>query len=323
VKVLVTGGAGYIGSHAVRALAECGRYPVTVDNLSEGHREAVLTGELEVGELSDEAFLGEVFDRHLPDAVMHFASRCYVGESVENPRRYYEENLIGALTLLKVMLQRRVRLLIFSSSCATYGNPVRIPMGEDHPQDPVNPYGETKYFIERMLRWYDRAYGLRSISLRYFNAAGASFDGRIGEAHEPETHLIPLVLRAALGKGPVKVFGEDYETPDGTCIRDYIHVVDLVAAHLRALEWLQETGRSGAFNLGTGRGYSVKEVIRTAETVTGRRVPWVSAPRRPGDPPVLVADPSVSAQVLGWRAEHKSLETIIETAWTWEQIRNY
>ncbi|GAB4232378.1 MAG: UDP-glucose 4-epimerase GalE [Acidobacteriota bacterium] len=323
MKVLVTGGAGYIGSHAVVALADTGFEPVTVDNLSEGHREAVLAGVLEVGDLSDQSFLDRVFSTHRPAAVMHFASRCYVGESVENPRRYYEENLGNALALLRAMLEHRVPWLIFSSSCATYGNPVRVPIPEDHPQDPVNPYGETKYFIERMLRWYDRAYGLRSVSLRYFNAAGADPDGRMGEAHDPETHLIPLVLRAALGKGPVKVFGRDYPTRDGTCVRDYIHVTDLAAAHVRALQWLQETERTAAFNLGTGRGHSVAEVIRTAERVTGREVPVVPAPRRPGDPPELVADASRAAAELGWRAELSDLETIIRTAWRWELERRF
>ena len=322
--ILVTGGAGYIGSHAVVGLAAAGFHPVTLDNLSEGHRAAVLEGDLEVGELSDESFLDDVFERYRFRAVMHFASRCYVGESVRDPRIYYEQNLGHALTLFRVMLRHDVRAFILSSTCATYGNPLSIPMSEDHPQDPVNPYGETKYFIERMLREYDRAYGLRHVKLRYFNAAGASPDGRIGEAHDPETHLIPLILEAGLGSREcVEIFGNDYPTVDGTCIRDYIHVVDLARAHVRALEWLLAGRESAAFNLGTGRGFSVLEMVETARGITDRDIPVRFGPRRPGDPPELVADPSKAREQLGWSAECSELSVILETAWQWACHRRY
>jgi UDP-glucose-4-epimerase GalE len=292
-KVLVTGGAGYIGSHALLDLEKAGLTPVTLDNLSEGHRDAILAGELEQGDLADEPFLNQIFQKHRPIAVMHFASRCYVGESVENPRRYYEENVGNALTLFRVMLRHEVMRFILSSTCATYGNPVRVPIDESHPQDPVNPYGESKYFIERILRQYDRAYDLRFVALRYFNAAGADPEGRIGEAHDPETHLIPLVLQVAQGLRPhIEIFGDDYSTPDGTCIRDYIHVADLARAHTAALHRLMEGKPSQAFNLGTGTGYSVRELIETARRVTGREIPEAISARRAGDPPQLVADPS-------------------------------
>jgi UDP-glucose-4-epimerase GalE len=323
-KVIVTGGAGYIGSHALLDLAEAGLTPVTVDNLSEGHPEAVLAGEMEPGDLADEPFLDGVFERHRPVAVMHFASRCYVGESVTNPRRYYEENVGNAMTLFRVMLRHDVKRFILSSTCATYGEPVRVPIDEDHPQDPVNPYGESKYFIERILRQYDRAYGLRFVALRYFNAAGADPKGRIGEAHDPETHLIPLVLQVALGQNPhIKIFGDDYQTPDGTCIRDYIHVTDLARAHTRALQWLIDGNSSRAFNLGTGTGYSVRELIDTARRLTGREIPEVIVERRAGDPPQLVADPARALHELGWKAGVSSLEEVLETAWNWERKRRY
>lgn len=322
--VLVTGGAGYIGSHAVRELDRAGYRPVTVDNLSEGHREAVTAGELEVGDLADEDFLMSVFEKYDLAAVMHFASRCYVGESVENPRRYYEENVGNALTLLRVMLRKRVTRFILSSTCATYGQPLQIPMSEEHPQDPVNPYGESKFFIERILRQYDRAYGLRFVSLRYFNAAGASLDAQIGEAHDPETHLIPLIFRVAGGsKRNLKVYGDDYPTEDGTCVRDYIHVVDLAAAHVSALKWLEQDGKSDFFNLGTGLGYSVLQMIKMAEEVTGKSVSFEVGPKRDGDPPELIADPSKALDLLGWRAQHSDLRTVLETSWRWETNRRY
>lgn len=322
--VLVTGGAGYIGSHAVRELDQAGYRPVTVDNLSEGHREAVTAGELEVGDLADEDFLMSVFEKYDLAAVMHFASRCYVGESVENPRRYYEENVGNALTLLRVMLRKRVTRFILSSTCATYGQPLQIPMSEEHPQDPVNPYGESKFFIERILRQYDRAYGLRFVSLRYFNAAGASLDAQIGEAHDPETHLIPLIFRVAGGsKRNLKVYGDDYPTEDGTCVRDYIHVVDLAAAHVSALKWLEQDGKSDFFNLGTGLGYSVLQMIKMAEEVTGKSVSFEVGPKRDGDPPELIADPSKALDLLGWRAQHSDLRTVLETSWRWETNRRY
>ncbi len=323
-KVIVTGGAGYIGSHALLDLAGAGLTPVTVDNLSEGHPEAVLAGELERGDLADGAFLDAVFEKHRPVAVMHFASRCYVGESVRNPRRYYEENVGNALTLFRVMLRQDVKRFILSSTCATYGEPVRVPIDEDHPQDPVNPYGDSKYFIERILRQYDRAYGMRFVALRYFNAAGADPQGRIGEAHDPETHLIPLVLQVAMGRIPnIEVFGDDYATPDGTCIRDYIHVTDLARAHTRALQWLVEGNPSRAFNLGTGNGYSVRALIDTARRLTGREIPEVVSGRRVGDPPQLVADPARAFRELGWKAEISSLEEVLASAWKWECNRRY
>lgn len=322
--ILVTGGAGYIGSHALIELASAGFRPVTLDDLSEGHRDAVLEGPLEVGDLRDETFLDELFARYAFRAVVHFASRCYVGESVRDPRLYYEQNVGNALTLLRVMLRHDVRTFILSSTCATYGNPLRIPIDESHPQDPVSPYGETKYFIERILRQYDRAYGLRYVTLRYFNAAGAAADGRVGEAHDPETHLIPLILDVGLGnREKVEVYGKDYPTADGTCIRDYIHVVDLAKAHIRALEWLLRGEPSGAFNLGTGRGYSVLEMIETARRVTGREIPVRFGDRRAGDPPELVADPSKALQKLNWRAECSELQEIFETAWNWTCNRRY
>ncbi len=322
--VLVTGGAGYIGSHAVRELDRAGYRPITVDNLSEGHREAVTAGELEVGDLADEDFLTFVFEKYDCAAVMHFASRCYVGESVENPQRYYEENVGNALTLLRVMLRKRVTRFILSSTCATYGQPLEVPISEGHPQDPVNPYGESKFFIERILRQYDRAYGIRFVSLRYFNAAGASLDARIGEAHDPETHLIPRILAVAGGSaGNLKVYGDDYPTEDGTCIRDYIHVVDLAAAHVFGLKWLERDGKSEFFNLGTGCGYSVLQMVKMAEEVTGKSVSFEVRPRREGDPPELIADPSKALDLLGWKARHSDLRTILETSWRWETTRRY
>jgi len=323
-EVLVTGGAGYIGSHAVCELARAGFRPITIDNLSEGHREAVTAGELEVGDLADEAFLTSVFEKYNFAGVMHFASRCYVGESVENPRRYYEENVGNALTLLRVMLRKGVTRFILSSTCATYGQPLQVPMSEDHPQDPVNPYGESKLFIERILRQYDRAYGLRFVSLRYFNAAGASLDAQIGEAHDPETHLIPLILRVAQGSEEnLNVYGDDYPTEDGTCVRDYIHVVDLAAAHVSAFKRLEQGGESGFFNLGTGFGYSVLQMIKMAAEVTGKSVAFEVGPRRDGDPPELIADPSKALDLLGWKAQHSDLRTILETSWRWETNRRY
>jgi UDP-glucose-4-epimerase GalE len=323
-EILVTGGAGYIGSHALIALASAGFRPVTLDSLSEGHAEAVLEGPLEVGDLADEGFLDGLFARHRFGGVMHFASRCYVGESVEQPRLYYEQNVGNALTLLRVMLRHNVKVFILSSTCATYGNPVRLPIDESHPQDPVNPYGETKYFVERILRQYDRAYGLRHVNLRYFNAAGCDAEGRIGESHDPETHLIPLILEVALGKrDAIEVYGNDYPTADGTCIRDYIHVVDLAKAHIRALEWLLRGEPSEAFNLGTGRGYSVLEMIETARRVTGKEIPVRLSGRRAGDPPELVADPSKAREKLNWTAECSGLQEILETAWKWACNRRY
>jgi UDP-glucose-4-epimerase GalE len=318
-SVLVTGGAGYIGSHACKALARAGHQPVVYDNISRGHRDAVRWGPLVEGDIADHGKLAEAFAIHRISAVMHFAAYAYVGESVADPAIYYRNNLGGTLSLLEAMREADVDNIVFSSTCATYGTPNNVPIRETTPQLPVNPYGETKLAIERALHWYGQAYGLRSVSLRYFNAAGADPDGEIGERHEPETHLVPLILQTALGqRSHIDIYGTDYPTPDGTAIRDYIHVQDLAEAHLRALEHLAAGRESAALNLGTGRGHSVREVVRVAEAVAGRRISWRDTARRPGDPPALVADPSLAADVLGWCARMSDLETIIRTALLWE-----
>jgi UDP-arabinose 4-epimerase len=317
--VLVTGGAGYIGSHACKTLARAGYRPVVFDDISRGHREAVRWGPLVEGELADRTKLVAALERHRVSAVMHFAAYAYVGESVTDPSMYYRNNLVGTLSLLEAMREAGVGKIVFSSTCATYGTPASVPIDETAPQAPINPYGETKLAIERALHWYGQAYGLRWTSLRYFNAAGADPDGEIGEWHDPETHLVPLVLQAALGKRPhIDIYGTDYPTPDGTAIRDYIHVQDLAEAHLRALEHLAAGRQSAALNLGTGRGHSVREVIRVAEAVSGRHIPCRETARRPGDPPALVADPGRAAELLGWYARLSDLDTIIRTALTWQ-----
>lgn len=318
-SVLVVGGAGYIGSHMVAELLARGCRVTTFDNLSTGHRDAVLGGEFIQGDLADRAGLDALFQSRRFDAVMHFASFIQVGESVREPAKYYANNVTNTLNLLDAMVAHGVGRFIFSSSAAVYGNPLAVPIAEDHPRQPINPYGRTKVMVEDILADYDRAYGLKSVCLRYFNAAGADPAGRLGERHEPETHLIPLVLRAAAGRLPyVSVFGRDYDTPDGTCIRDYVHVADLAAAHWLALEYLLAGGTSTAFNLGNGAGFSVAEVIATAERVTGRAIPVQDAPRRPGDPPRLVADATRAREVLGWRPRHEALATLIAHAWQWE-----
>ncbi|MBV8132129.1 MAG: UDP-glucose 4-epimerase GalE [Alphaproteobacteria bacterium] len=319
-SVLVTGGAGYIGSHACKALARAGYQPVVFDNLSRGHREAVRWGPLIEGDLADRNRLVMALETHQVAAVMHFAAYAYVGESVADPAMYYRNNLAGSLSLLEAVREVGVDKMVFSSSCATYGIPVGSPIRESAPQLPVNPYGETKLAIERALHWFGQAYGLRSVSLRYFNAAGADLEGEIGEFHEPETHLVPLVLQAALKRRPhVDIYGTDYPTADGTAIRDYIHVGDLAEAHLRALEYLCAGRESTALNLGTGRGHSVREVIAVAESVCGRAIPRRETARRAGDPAVLVADPSRAAEQFGWRARNSDLQTIIATAFAWLQ----
>jgi UDP-arabinose 4-epimerase len=320
LSILVTGGAGYIGSHACKALARAGYHPVVLDNLSRGHREAVRWGPLIVGDLADRKSLASALETHRVVAVMHFAAYAYVGESVTNPSMYYRNNLGGSLALIEAMREARVDKIVFSSTCATYGIPADSPIRESAPQLPVNPYGETKLAIERALHWYGEAYGLRSVSLRYFNAAGADSEGEIGELHEPETHLVPLVLQTALKQRPhVDIYGTDYPTADGTAIRDYIHVEDLAEAHLRALEHLCADGASMALNLGTGRGHSVREVIAAAESFCGQPISRRETARRPGDPPVLVADPSRSAERLGWRPQRSDLQTIIRTAFAWHE----
>jgi UDP-glucose-4-epimerase GalE len=315
VAILVVGGAGYIGSHAARALRRAGYEVVLYDNLSTGFRRLAQGFELVEGDIADEARLRPVLAR--VDAVMHFAAHAYVGESVENPRKYFQNNVGGALGLLNAALDAGIRRFVFSSSCAVYGIPERIPITEQTAREPVNPYGASKVFFENALAAYDRAYGLRSVSLRYFNAAGADESGGIGELHDPETHLIPLALAASTADGPeLQIYGSDYPTPDGTCVRDYVHVNDLADAHVRALQRLEKGGDSLAINLGTGRGYSVLEVIQAAEGATGRPVRRKIGPRRPGDPPVLVADPVKAQKVLGWTAQ-RNLADIVSSGWTW------
>ncbi len=318
--LLITGGAGYIGSHTVKHLLEQGEDIIVLDNLVHGHREALDTGRVRLieGDLSDAALLDRVFAEHRPEAVLHFAAYCYVGESVEQPLKYYRNNVAGPLTLIEAMQRHGCGRFIFSSTCATYGNPVSVPMDETHPQNPVNPYGSSKLMLERILRDCETAFGLRSVFLRYFNASGCDPEGRIGEDHDPETHLIPRILMAARGDiEAITVFGTDYPTPDGTCIRDYIHVNDLASAHALALAHLRRGGESTAVNLGTGRGFSVKEIIATAEEVTGKTVPVAYGPRRAGDPPELICNPAQAKAVLGWEARHKDPRDHIQSAWNW------
>jgi len=317
LTILVIGGAGYIGSHAARVLRRRGYDVIIYDNLSTGHALLADGFELVTGDIADANKISETLKRAA--AVMHFAAHAYVGESVENPRKYFRNNVEGGLSLLNAAVDSGIRNMIFSSTCAVYGVPSKVPIAEDNPRQPVNPYGVSKLFFEQALEAYDRAYGLRFASLRYFNAAGADESGEIGESHDPETHLIPLALHAAAGTGPeLQIFGSDYPTPDGTCIRDYIHVNDLAEAHVKALEHLMGGGKSLAVNLGTGRGYSVKEVTSVVEEVTGKEVPQRMSHRRPGDPPALVADPGCAQRLLHWRAT-RSLREIVTTAWKWMQ----
>ena len=317
MSILVVGGAGYIGSHAARALRRHGYEAIIYDNLSRGHAFLADGFELVVADIADRTPLTQVMKR--VDAVMHFAAHSQVGESVLNPRIYFQNNAEAGLTLLNTALDAGVRKFIFSSTCAVYGTPEKIPITEDTPRQPVNPYGTSKLFFENALEAYDRAYGLRYMSLRYFNAAGADESGEIGELHDPETHLIPAALKAVTGeRGELELFGSDYPTPDGTCIRDYIHVNDLANAHVLALRQIEAGNSSAALNLGTGVGCSVKEVIAMVEDVTGSKVPRRTAPRRPGDPPELVADPSRAQAVLKWKPT-RSLREIVQTAWQWEQ----
>ncbi|HTS90990.1 MAG TPA: UDP-glucose 4-epimerase GalE [Stellaceae bacterium] len=316
--ILVTGGAGYIGSHACKALARAGFRPVAYDSLVNGHREAVKWGPLIEADLTDTARLADTLRRFDVAAVMHFAAFAYVGESVAKPDLYFRNNVVNSLGLLEAMRERGLKRIVFSSTCATYGHPERMPIAESTHQRPINPYGETKLMVERMLHWYGAAHGFTYASLRYFNAAGADLAGEIGEDHHPETHLIPLVLEAALGRrAQIDIFGTDYPTPDGTAIRDYIHVEDLVEAHILALQHLLKGGLSQSLNLGTGAGHSVREVIAAAERVTGRRIARRETARRAGDPPVLVADARRAREVLGWAPRHSDLDTIIKTAWAW------
>ena len=320
MNVLITGGAGYIGSHTVKQLFLKNYNPVVVDNLSEGHRESIKNGEFIKGDIGDCNFLERVFLKNKFDIVIHFAASCYVEESVKNPQKYFYNNIVNSLNLLKVMLEHDVRKIIFSSSCAVYGEPVYIPIDEKHPINPVSPYGATKYIFEKILEYYENAYNLKYISLRYFNAAGADESGDIGEDHSPETHLIPLVLKVALNKiDKINIFGDDYTTPDGTCIRDYIHVTDLANAHILALEYLLKEKKSDIFNLGNGEGYSVKEIIEISRKVTGHPIPESIVGRRSGDPAKLVASSEKISSILGWKPLHSDIYNIIQSAWKWHK----
>lgn len=318
MNVFVTGGAGYIGSHVVRLLLEAGHRVRVYDNLAEGHAAAVPEETLVRGDLMDAQRLVEALDEGF-DCVMHFAAHCYVGESMINPEKYYATNVVAGLRLLTAMRRTGVRRIVFSSSAATYGEPEQIPITEEHPQNPINAYGQTKLDFEHALGFYAGAYGLGYASLRYFNAAGAAPDGAIGEDHDPETHLVPIVLQVALGqRKSVQIFGTDYPTRDGTCVRDYIHVCDLAQAHILAMERI-EPGKGGWYNLGNGNGYTVREVIDVAQKVTGRKIPAEAGPRRPGDPPELVASSAKIMRELGWKPQYPDLETIVETAWRWHE----
>ncbi len=317
--VLVTGGAGYVGSHAALALQEAGYPLVLLDNLTRGNHNlvrGVIDAPLIVGDIADRALTARLFKEYPIETVLHFAAFAYVGESVEDPGRYYRNNVAGTLALIESMAAAGVRHIVFSSTCATYGMPEVLPITEELPLCPINPYGRSKRMVEQILEDFGAAHGLGYVALRYFNAAGADPEGRLGELHHPETHLIPLVLQTALGQcESVRIFGEDYDTPDGTCIRDYVHVSDLAAAHVAALEYLRAGGASGAFNLGMGHGYSVREVIETCEAVTARPVRVVAAPRRPGDPPRLTADCGKAKRVLGWTPQFVELDTVVRHAW--------
>ena len=323
--ILVTGGAGYIGSHAVLALQQAGFAVIVLDNLVYGHRELVesLKAELIVGDIGDRVLLDRLFADRQIDAVMHFSAYAYVGESVTDPAKYYRNNVVATLTLLEAMVAANIKKFIFSSTCATYGIPKSVPIPEDHPQSPINPYGATKLMVERILADFGTAYGLKSVCFRYFNAAGADPGGRLGEDHNPETHLIPLVLLAALGKrDSISIFGTDYPTPDGTCIRDYIHVTDLANAHLLGLQYLFEGGENQVFNLGNGNGFSVKQVIEAARQVTGKEIKVVECDRRAGDPPALVGSSEKAKQMLGWQSQYADLHQILTHSWEWHQKRH-
>ncbi|MBO4852007.1 MAG: UDP-glucose 4-epimerase GalE [Schwartzia sp.] len=323
MKVLVTGGAGYIGSHTNRFLAQQGVDTVVLDDLSNGHREAVTAGRLVVGDIGDRALLDDLMTAERFDAIMDFAAFIEVGESVENPAKYYENNVVKLKTLLDAAIAHKIRYFVFSSTAAVFGEPQYVPIDENHPRTPINPYGMTKRIGEAMLDDYGRAYGLISCVFRYFNAAGAAPDGTIGEAHEPESHLIPRVLRAARNGSALKVFGTDYDTRDGSCIRDYVHVEDLAEAHYLGLRYIMEKEKSAAFNLGSSEGFSVLELIREAERVTGGKIPYEITARRAGDPAVLIAANRKAREVLGWELKRSDLATILRDAWNWEQNRKY
>ena len=322
--VLVTGGAGYVGSHACKALADAGHAPVTYDNFRTGWRAAVQFGPLAEGDLLDAQALDRVFEAYRPDAILHFAALSNVGESVQKPDQYWRNNVVGSLNLLEAASRHDAAQIVFSSTCSTYGTTAGTALTEDNAQDPINCYGRTKLAVEHMLADYGAAFGTRSVVFRYFNAAGADPDRRIGEDHRPETHLIPLVLDAASGRrDAITIYGTDYPTPDGTCIRDYIHVTDLAEAHVRGLEWLLEGGESLALNLGSGNGYSVRQVIEMAGHVTGLTIPAIEGDRRPGDPPRLVSGSARATELLGWCPQHSALDTMIADAWAWHQTGKY
>jgi len=320
MNILVVGGAGYIGSHMVKRLLKDGHHVIVVDNLSTGYKDAVLAKTFFEVDIADQKNLSKVFEENSIDAVFHFASFIQVGESVTNPAKYYRNNVAATLSLLEVMVKFKVMHFVFSSTAAVFGNPDYSPIDEKHPKEPINPYGQSKLMVEKILEDFDRAYGLKSVSLRYFNAAGADPEGELGERHMPETHLIPLVLQAASGRrDSISVFGQDYETPDGTCVRDYIHINDLADAHVKAIDYLKKGNPSAAFNLGNGKGFSVKKIIDAAVKVTGKKIPVKYAERRAGDPAILVADASLAQNVLGWTPEYQNVEDIISHAWAWEE----
>lgn len=322
--ILVAGGAGYIGSHTVKHLLKNNYNVVVLDNLVYGHRKAVLTQNFEQIDLADKEALDKLFKKYKIDAVIHFAAYTYVGESVTDPQRYYQNNLINTIGLLDTMIANNVKNIVFSSTCATYGEPQYMPLDEKHQQLPISPYGKTKFMIEKVMEDYNVAYGLNYIALRYFNAAGADAQGELGESHDPESHLIPLVLKAIKGEIPqIKVFGTDYETADGTCIRDYIHVEDLAQAHMLAVEKLFKDQKSDCINLGTGLGTSVKEIIKAAQEVTGKKVPLVYTDRRAGDPAKLFASNKKAKEVLNWEIKYTDVKDIIKTAWQWEQNKKF
>lgn len=322
MAILVTGGAGYIGSHTAKTLAQVGLQPIVIDSLERGHREAVQWGPLVVADIGDRAALEKIFRDHAIEGVLHFAAFAYVGESMQKPELYFHNNVLKTLNLLETMHANGVHTIVFSSTCATYGDPIEIPISEEHPQHPVNPYGESKLMVERLLYWFGRVHGMQWTALRYFNAAGADPDGQIGEEHDPEPHLIPLAISAAMGRTKaLEIYGTDYDTPDGTPIRDYLHVTDLGTAHVAALRYLQQGGESTPFNLGTGRGQTVREVIAMVERVSGQKVPVREVGRRAGDPPALVANASKSAKLLHWTPQHSALEEIVRTAWDWKKAR--
>ncbi len=318
--IIVTGGAGYIGSHACKALANAGYLPVAYDNLSRGHDWAVKWGPLEKGDILDSDRLSELMKKYQPSAVMHFAALAYVGESVTNPLLYYHNNVVGTYTLLRTMLRHNINKFIFSSTCAVYGDPQELPLTESHRRSPVNPYGNTKAMVETMLEDLAAIEQISFISLRYFNAAGADTEGEIGESHEPETHLIPLVLEVASGKRPhIEIFGNDYDTPDGTCVRDYIHVTDLADAHIKSLEYILDNKGSEFFNLGTEYGYSVNEIIENAKHITNKEIDVKIKARRPGDPPALIADSSKIKKILNWKSKYSNINQILSSAWEWQK----